>query len=229
MSEAETSKRSAADLAEALRGMGPAGIGAALFILAALALGPPVAAVLVFVWIWASRTPLADIGLKRPKSWIGVLVLGVAGGVVLKLAMKAAVMPAFGAPALAPIYQNLRGDLGAFLIEVPQMIVLAGFAEEIVFRGFFINRLTALMGSSAASSVGIVLLTAAVFGPAHYVTQGFFGMLQGTIIGVLFAAIYLLNGRRLWSLIVAHAAFDVTAIWLIHAGLEERVAHAIFS
>ena len=34
--------------------------------------------------------------------------------------------------------------------------------------------------------------------------------------------------RRLWSLMIAHAAFDVLAIYLIYAGLEERVAHAVF-
>src|SRR5262249_53340199 len=114
------------------------------------------------------------------------------------------------------------------LVQVPQMIVLAGFAEEIVFRGFLINRLQVLLGRGFSSSVLIVAITAGIFGPAHYFTQGFFGALQGTIVGILFATAYLLNGQRLWSLIVAHATFDVFAIYLIYAGLEERVAHAVF-
>jgi membrane protease YdiL (CAAX protease family) len=142
--------------------------------------------------------------------------------------MKGVVLPYFGAPATAPILQELHGNFGAFLVEVPQMIILAGLAEELVFRGYFINRLQAMLGTSAASGVFIVLITAGIFGPAHYLTQGFFGALQGTIVGVLFAAAYLLNGQRLWSLIIAHAAFDVLAIYLIYAGLEERVAHAIY-
>ena len=108
------------------------------------------------------------------------------------------------------------------------MIILAGFAEEIVFRGFLINRLQTLMGKSFGSGVAMVLITAGIFGPAHYISQGFFGALQGTIVGIVFATAYLLNGQRLWSLIVAHATFDVLAIYLIYAGLEERVAHVIF-
>jgi len=157
-----------------------------------------------------------------------VLAIGIAAGIVLKLAMKAVVIPYFGGTAMAPIYQHLRGDLNAFLIEVPQMIILAGLAEEIVFRGFLINRLQALLGTSTASGILIVLVTAGIFGPLHYMTQGFFGALQATMIGVLFASAYLLNGQRLWSLIVAHATFDVVSIYLIYAGLEEKVAHWIF-
>jgi len=52
--------------AGALRRMGVVGSIAALFVFAGVLLGPPVAAVFVFVWAWVSRTPLADIGLKRP-------------------------------------------------------------------------------------------------------------------------------------------------------------------
>jgi membrane protease YdiL (CAAX protease family) len=214
--------------AAALRGTGGVAIAAVLFIIVSLAVGPPVSALFVFVWLWLSRTPVADIGLKRPGSWLGVLAVGVVSGAALKFAMKAVVLPYFGAPASAPIMQELHGNLNAFLIEVPQMIILAGFAEEIVFRGFFINRLQAWLGTGPASGLLIVLITAGVFGPAHYLQQGFFGALQGTIVGVLFASAYLLNGRRLWSLIVAHATFDVLAIYFIYAGLEERVAHAVF-
>jgi membrane protease YdiL (CAAX protease family) len=214
--------------AAALRGTGALAIVAVLLVVAGLVVGPPVSALFVFIWLWLSRTPAADIGLKRPGSWLGVLVTGIASGIALKLAMKAVVLPYFGAPATAAIMQNLHGDLNAFLIEVPQMIILAGLAEEIVFRGFFINRLQAWLGTGPASGVLIVLITAGIFGPAHYLQQGFFGALQGTIIGVLFASAYLLNGRRLWSLVVAHATFDVLAIYLIYAGLEERIAHAVF-
>lgn len=214
--------------AAALRGMGPLGVIVALFILASVLLAPPLAAALVFLWLWLSRTPLADIGLKRPGSWIAALVIGVAFGVALKLGMKSVVMPYFGAPSAAVVYQHLAGDLQGFLIEAAQLIVLAGFAEEIVFRGFLINRLQAVLGTRVASGLVIVILTAAVFGPLHYFAQGFFGALQATIVGVIFATIYLLNGQRLWSLMFAHAAFDVVALYLIYAGLEDEVAHAFF-
>ncbi len=214
--------------AAALRGMGPFGAIVALLVFATVMVGPPLAALFVLVWTWVSRTPFADIGFKRPQSWLAVFVLGVLFGIALKLAMKAVVLPYLGAPPAAPILQELHRNLPAFLAEVPQMIFLAGFAEEIVFRGFLINRLQALIGQSTASAILIVLISAAIFGPAHYITQGYFGMVQGTIVGVIFAVVYLLNGRNLWPLIVAHATFDVLAIWLIYAGVEEQVARSVF-
>jgi len=214
--------------AAGLRGAGVFGIVVGLLVVAGGVVAPPLGALLVFLWVWLSRAPFADIGLKRPGSWLGAIAVGVVAGVALKLLMKAVVMPYAGAPDSGLIYQHVRSDLNAFLIEVPQMIVLAGFAEEVVFRGFFINRLTALFGSSIASSIAMVAVTAAVFGPIHYVAQGFFGALQATIVGVLFATIYLLNGRRLWALVFAHGAFDVCALYLIYSGLEQRVADAVF-
>src|SRR5262249_42495983 len=100
-------------MAARLRRMGPFGAFTAIFVFATVLVGPPVAALLVFVWAWLSRTPVAEIGLKRPGSWLGVLVVGVLGGIALKLAMKGVVLPYFGAPATAPVYQELRGDLNA--------------------------------------------------------------------------------------------------------------------
>ena len=152
--------------AAALRGMGPFGAIVALLVFATVLVGPPLTALLVLVWAWVSRTPLADIGFKRPQSWLTVLVLGVLFGIALKLVMKAVVLPYLGAPPAAPILQELHGNFPAFLAEVPQMIFLAGFAEEIVFRGFLINRLQALIGQSTASAILIVLISAAIFGPA---------------------------------------------------------------
>lgn len=210
--------------AASLRRMGVLGTLVALFIVASSLLAPPLAALLVFVWAWLSRTSLGEIGLKRPGSWLSVLIVGALGGTALYLAMKGVILPSLGAPVRSVAYKHLVGDFNAFLIEVPQMIILAGLAEEIVFRGFLINRLQALVGTSTASAVVIVIATAAIFGPLHYFTYGWFGAVQATIVGVLFAAIYLLNGQRLWSLIVAHATFDVVAIWVIYADLQEKVA-----
>ena len=215
-------------VAASLTGFGFGGIVCIVLILASVLVAVPVAALLVLLWVWLSYTPLGDVGLKRPKSWFGAIVVGIVVGVGLKLLMKSVVQPYFGAPAANAAFQYLHGDLNAFLIEVPQLIVLVGFAEELVFRGYLINRIQALLGRSAGAGVAAVLITAAIFGPLHYFLQGFYGALQATILGVLFAGAYLLNGQRLASLIVAHAAFDIFAFWIIYAGMEEKFAHLVF-
>lgn len=215
-------------VAASLKGFGVGGVLSLVLILAAVLVAIPLAAVLVLLWAWLSYTPLREIGLKRPHSWIGVIVIGVVAGVGLKLLMKSVVLPYLGAPAINPAFHDLQGDFDRFLIEIPQLIIFAGFCEELLFRGYLINRIQAALGTTVTSGIIAVLLTAAIFGPLHYVMQGYWGALQATIVGIVFAGAYLLNGQRLWSLIVAHGAFDVFAFWIIYAGMEERFAHLVF-
>lgn len=215
-------------VAASLTGFGAGGVLSLLLILGGVTVGMPIAGALVLLWAWLSYTPLRELGLKRPRSWLGVIVVGVIAGVGLKLLMKSVVLPYLGAPPTNPAYHELQGDFDRFLIEIPQLIIFAGFCEELVFRGYLINRLQAWMGTSVVSGAAAVLITAAIFGPLHFFMQGYWGALQATIVGILFAGTYLLNGQRLWSLIVAHGAFDVFAFWIIYAGMEEKFAHLVF-
>ena len=52
-------------------------------------------------------------------------------------------------------------------------------------------------------------------------------MQQATIVGLVFGTIFAITGR-IWMLIFAHAAFDLTALALIYWDLETAVAHLIF-
>jgi membrane protease YdiL (CAAX protease family) len=215
-------------VARSLTGFGFGGVLSLIVIMAAVLVAMPLAGLLVLLWAWLSYTPLRELGLKRPGSWLGVIVVGVAAGVGLKVLMKSVLLPYLGAPAINPAFHDLVGDLDRFLIEIPQLIIFAGFCEELIFRGYLINRWQALFGRSALSGAGAILATAAIFGPLHYMMQGYWGALQATIVGILFAGAYLLNGQRLWALIVAHAAFDVFAFWIIYAGMEETFARLVF-
>ena len=214
--------------ATSLRAMGPLGATVAILIVASVLLAPPIAAVLVFLWVWLSRTPLREIGLVRPDSWLGVIVFGVIAGVGAMLLMKAVVMPYFGAPPTNPVLAPYIGNLDAALIGTVEMIILAGLAEEIVFRGFLFNRLQVAFGTGWFARALMIAGVALFFGGLHYFGQGYFGALNATIMGFLFCVIYFLNKQRLWFLIVMHSAFDVCAVWLTYLGIEEQVARSVF-
>jgi hypothetical protein len=64
----------------------------------------PVATVLVLVWVRTSGTPWRDIGFARPRSSLSVVATGTVFGCVLKLTMKALVMPLVGADPVNPTY-----------------------------------------------------------------------------------------------------------------------------
>lgn len=225
--EAETARSSDDRFAASLRGFGALGILAFLVILAGNSVFVPLSGILVLVWAWRSRTPWREIGFARPTSWIGALAVGIAFGCVFKILLKAVVMPLLGAPAINPAFHYLAGNTGALPGILYLVIVGAGFGEEIFFRGYLFERFGKLLGASVWAKTFTVLLTAAWFGIEHYSLQGIAGVQQATIVGLVFGTIFTATGR-IWLLIVAHAAFDLTAVAIIYWNLESEVAHLVF-
>jgi hypothetical protein len=103
----------------------------------------------------------------------------------------------------------------------------AGFGEETIFRGYMFERFGKLFGSGVGARTSIVLLTAAWFGLVHYPVQGLAGAEQATVVGLVFGTIFAVTGR-IFILMCAHAAFDLTALAMIYWNLESRVAHLVF-
>jgi membrane protease YdiL (CAAX protease family) len=234
MTETAVDERLRADpFATGLRGFGPLGILASLVILftgnvvvPGTMVVLPVGAALVLVWAWRSRTSWREIGYARPASWIGTLAVGIGFGVTLKLVMKAIVMPLLGADPINQTFHYLAGNR-AMLPAAAWAMFAAGFGEETVFRGYMFERLGKLFGRSAAAMFSIVLITSAWFGLAHYSLQGLSGVQQATIVGLTFGGIYAFT-HRLWMLMAAHTAFDLTALAIIYWDLETDVARLVF-
>lgn len=210
-----------------LRGFGPVGIVAIVAVLLGNALFVPGAALLVLLWAWRSRTPWADIGFVRLKNWLATAAIGIVFGIAFKFALKAIVMPLLGAPPVNEAYHYLAGNRAAIPGFLYAVIVGAGFGEETVFRGYLFERFGKLIGRSTAAKIATILITSLWFGFAHYSVQGVPGTEQAFITGATFGTIYAFWGR-LPMLMIAHAAFDLTAYAMIYWGYETRVAHLIF-
>jgi uncharacterized protein len=214
-------------LAAQLRGFGPLGIFASLVV---LALGPilePFGPLAALAWVKRSRTPWREIGFVQPKSWTITVAAGLALGITLKILMKAVVMPLFGAPVLNPEYHYLVGNTAALPEMTFVMIFGAGFGEETVFRGFLFERLGKLFGSGVGAKAAIVLLTSVLFGLVHYPMHGLFSAEQAVMTGLVLGTIFAFTGR-IWIPMVAHAAFDITALAIIYWNIESQVAHLVF-
>jgi membrane protease YdiL (CAAX protease family) len=89
------------------------------------------------------------------------------------------------------------------------------------------ERFGKLFGPGVWAKTPIVLLTAGLFGVVHYLVQGLAGVEEATIFGLVFGMIFAVTGR-IFILMVAHAAFDLTALTIIYWNLESAVAHLIF-
>ena len=187
----------------------------------------PLSSVLAVLWAQRSRTPWSAIGYVRPRSWARTILLGTFFGVALKLAMKSVIMPLLGAPPINSAYQFLVGNTPAMLGMIWVMIVVAGWGEETLFRGYLFERLGKWLGSSVWAKALIVVVTSVLFGSLHYREQGLAGAEQALLTGLTFGTIFAITGR-LWPLVVAHAAYDLAAVWIIYTGLERNVAHWFF-
>jgi membrane protease YdiL (CAAX protease family) len=210
-----------------LRGFGPLGIVAILLIIAGDFLFKPLSAILVLVWARRSRTPWREIGYVRPKSWIAGLAVGVVFGVAFKLVMKAIVMPLLGADPINHPYHFVAGNPAALPGMIYLLTVGAGFGEETVYRGYMFERFGKLFGTGAGAKISIVLISTTLFAFGHYANLGMTGVEQAMFTGLVFGAIFAVTGR-LWMLMCAHAAFDLTALAIIYWNVEADVAHLIF-
>ena len=226
--EARAAASSDDRVAAALRGFGPLGILAMLVI---LLVGnypvAPLSAILALVWVRWSRTPWREIGYVRPRSWTATAADGIAVGIAFKFLMKSIVMPLLGADPINHAFHYLAGNTAALPGTIVMMIVVAGFGEETLFRGYLFERFGKCFGSGVWGRTAIVLITSVLFGLAHYSVQGLAGTEQATIVGLVYGTIFTLTGR-IWMLMVAHAAFDLAAVAIIYWDLETRVAHLVF-
>ncbi len=210
-----------------LRGFGPIGILAILIILGGNFIMPPLSAILVLIWVKISDTAWREIGYVRPRSWSQTVATGIVFGIALKVMMKAMVMPLFGAPPINQAYHFVTGNPAVIPVMIYTMIVIAGFGEETFYRGWMFERLAKLFGQSVWAKITIVLITSILFASVHYPEQGIPGAEQAFMTGLIFGSIFAVSGQ-IFTLMIAHAAFDLTALWMIYYGLETRIAHLIF-
>jgi membrane protease YdiL (CAAX protease family) len=152
---------------------------------------------------------LADLGFRRPTSWArvpfqvaGILVAFIAVQTLAPLLVSSFIsMPE---PDLSR-YDSISGNLGAAIAMALVLPLTASIPEEVIYRGFLIGRLSDIFGRSMGGSFMTVFVQALVFGAIHF-QWGIGGMIVTVMMGIVWGAAYLLCGRDLWIVILAHSA-----------------------
>jgi len=157
-------------------------------------------AVLAVVVFW-ERRPLASIGLVPP-SWNAIQVGAGLAMVLLVLALVAGTIGQVLGARIAPGDQD-RMVLGLPLWLQLLVAVSAGFTEEILFRGYAVERMMELTGRRWLGAALPVLVFGAVHAP-------FWGVAHALVAGMsgLWLTIAYLWRRNLWTNIAAHALLD---------------------
>lgn len=162
----------------------------------------------------------AHLGLNlRPGSWQSALRTVWQSGVVFVAGTFAFAIGAIlmanlvGIPEGADMskYAYLRGNLTMTILALASVYLVSSFAEEVIYRGFLITRITELGGSGKIAQWCAVVISSIVFGLVHS-DWGLTGMVQASCMGLALGVSYLAVQRNLWVMILAHGYMDTVLI-----------------
>lgn len=154
----------------------------------------------------------ANLGLRKPnRVWVTLLLS------VVVFVGTAFVL--YGAHQLVGVYfeepettstrfGNIEGNFLLFSWWVAISWIVGGFCEEMLFRGFLLNRLETAIGLARVGTGLAVLVQAALFGMIHYYYQGAFGALTMIAAATFWGICYIALGRNLWPLILSHGTLN---------------------
>jgi membrane protease YdiL (CAAX protease family) len=162
-----------------------------------------------------------QIGFTRYRSWTTTLLLGMACGVSLELFDLFGKQPLLtrllGRPPDLSGFPAVRGNLKFALVVVVLIWILAAFGEELVYRGYLMNRVADLGRGTRTAWVVSLFLISAIFGFAHY-QQGLTGIIEEGSDGLILGLMYLASRHNLAIPIVAHGVCDTIDIALLFLG-----------
>ena len=156
---------------------------------------------------------LADIGLKRPASWMRTLMIGIGLAAIIFIAIYVSEKAGFRRDLSK--FKAVQGNLELALFGVFYASIGAGFYEEFMFRGFLMQGLAMLFGGSRGAWIVACILQGVLFGLAH-AYQNLLGIAITGTLGVLMGLLVLASGRNLWPVIIGHGLFDASRFVLFY-------------
>jgi membrane protease YdiL (CAAX protease family) len=175
------------------------------------------AAALLVAWLWLrSDRALADaFDLSRPASWTRTFAMALGAAVAIIVVMLAGSIAAGAAGLEGPDTEGImdlvrQGPLDLLIWIVVVAWGSAAFGEELLWRGFLMDRLARLPGLHGRG-VAVVVIQAAVFGLPH-LYQGWSGAVVTGTVGLILGWIRLRSGGNLWALVIAHGLVDTVML-----------------
>ena len=179
--------------------------------------------ILAFGWISLRVRGLGwrSVGLERYKNWRMTVVLGVTFGVLLE-AFELFVSQPFLIKLLhrqpdLELFRSVHGNFKLMLLFVALSWTLAAFGEEMVYRGYLMNRVADFFNRTRQAWVISLIAVHVGFGLAH-AYQGATGVIDEGLMGLLLGIVYLRTGHNLAVPIVAHGMQDTMDFVLIFLG-----------
>jgi hypothetical protein len=164
------------------------------------------------------RTGWRAVGMTVYRSWKKTILLGVLVGVGLE-AIELFITQPFLVRVLhqqpdLSVFNSVAGNWKLALIFIGLSWTLAAFGEEMVYRGYLMNRVAGLLKKSRAAWIVSLIAVHVGFGFAH-AYQGVTGIIDEGFMGLLLGLVYLRTRRSLAVPIVAHGVSDSIDVMLM--------------
>ena len=162
-----------------------------------------------------------DVGLQIYRTWSRTIAIGVLCGVGIEAMELFVTQPLLVRlthkwPNLAE-FAALRSNWKLLPLALLFTWTLAAFGEEMVYRGYLMNRVADLFGRTRLAWILSLVMVSVIFGFAH-IYQGVTGVTENAIDGFLLGLMYLRCDRKLSVPIIAHGITDTVDFLLIFLG-----------
>ena len=162
-----------------------------------------------------------DVGLARPVDWRRTIAIGILGGIGIELMELFVTQPLLvklfhKMPDLSEL-DGLRGSWKLLLLGLALTWTLAAFGEEMVYRGYLMNRVAGLFRNPKVAWTISLIAVNFLFGLGH-IDQGVTGQVENMIDGALLGVIFLATGCNLWAAVIAHGLTDTIDLVLLYLG-----------
>jgi membrane protease YdiL (CAAX protease family) len=189
---------------------------------------PPLGVIgsLLMIWLitWLLRGSWSDLGIRRPQNWGKTVAIGVGIGILSQLFTMLVLIPLLQQTGIEPLdysrFENLKGNIGLFLLYLTISWTTAGIGEEVIYRGFLMGHIARFFGSKKAGWVVSLILVSVLFVLVH-AYQGPMGMLLIGFPAVLYGLVYIISGKNLWYTIIAHATADTFVFLMFFTGFAD--------
>jgi membrane protease YdiL (CAAX protease family) len=173
-------------------------------------------------WLKYRGADLSRYGLKRGRWFVNMAVtaLTAGGALALPAALQPVLQHMFGGSGEPDVshFSPLRGNAPLVAYAIGGAWLRGAIGEELTFRGFLMTRLAELLGGARLSWSVALCVQAALFGLAHFY-QGPIGAVLTGLIGLLMGLGYLVAGRSLLPVILAHGLVDAAGFMSLYLGL----------